>query len=78
MPVSPSSPRHFDAARFKAAQAHTGLTNEALAHAVGVRVRLLQKWRAGTVTPSGGNLIALADVLGCSMESFFTELEEAA
>jgi transcriptional regulator with XRE-family HTH domain len=76
--MSPSNARHFDAARLKELQAQSGLTNRVVAERVDVDVRLLGKWRAGEVTPSGGNLIALADALGCSADSFYTEMEEAA
>lgn len=71
--VSPSSTRHFDAARLREAQAKTGLTNEALADQLGVGLRLLQKWRAGSVSPSGWNVIALGDVLDCPPASFYVD-----
>jgi DNA-binding transcriptional regulator YiaG len=71
--VSPSSTRHFDASRLREAQAKTGLTNEAVADRVGVKLRLLQKWRAGSVSPSGWNVIALGQVLECPPESFYVD-----
>jgi DNA-binding transcriptional regulator YiaG len=71
--VSPSSTRHFAASRLREAQAAAWLTNDTLAERVGVKVRLLQKWRAGTVAPSGGNLIALGRALDCHPEFFYVD-----
>jgi transcriptional regulator with XRE-family HTH domain len=71
--VSPSSTRHFAAERLKEIQAAGGLTNEALALQVGCSPRLLQKWRAGTVTPSAHYQFALARVLDVSAEDFYTD-----
>lgn len=76
--MTPSSTRHFDAAKLREAQARMGLTNEALALNVGCSLRLLQKWRAGTVEPSGRYLMALASSLGVLVEFFYVETEAAA
>jgi transcriptional regulator with XRE-family HTH domain len=76
--MSRRATRHFDPDVLKTQQASSGLTTESLAREIGIGVRVVQKWRSGEVTPSGGSLVALSEVLGCPPESFYTELEEAA
>ncbi len=63
------------AARLKQAQSEAELNNEALARMVGVPVRLLQVWRAGTSTPGGENLARLTVALKQDAAWFFSEPE---
>jgi DNA-binding transcriptional regulator YiaG len=74
--------RHFAPELLKAAQAEAQMGTEQMARRIGVSLRVVQKWRDGSVAPSGSNLIALAQVLGRSPESFYveadTDLEPAA
>lgn len=60
--------------RIKEAQEASGLANADLARAVGVHLRLLQKWRAGTVTPSMENLAKLSRVLDRPLSWFFEDV----
>lgn len=48
------------AAKLREAQAEIGVTSEALARQIGVTLRLVQRWRAGSSEPGGENLVALA------------------
>lgn len=66
------------ASRLKRAQADAGLKNEDLARALGVSVRLLQRWRSGRGEPSGANLAALTRVLGRDASWFFADPDEKA
>lgn len=59
------------AGRLRVAQAESGLTNEELAREIGVGLRLLQKWRAGTVEPRYENLQKLAAVLKREVSWFY-------
>jgi transcriptional regulator with XRE-family HTH domain len=64
--------------RLKQAQSEASLKNEDLAHAVGVSVRLLQRWRSGDGEPNGPNLVALAHVLGRDASWFFADPDRQA
>lgn len=66
------------APQLRAAQAEAGLKNEDLARDVGVNVRLLSKWRAGTVMPSMPNLVKLSQRLNKPLDWFFREPDEEA
>lgn len=48
-----------------------GMTIKALAEAVGVNIRLLQKWEAGDTTPSVINARKVADALGVSLDDLY-------
>lgn len=65
-------------ANLRAAQAAAGITNEALARQAGVGVRLLQKWRAGTVEPRYEGVAKIAAVLERDVQWFYTEPETEA
>lgn len=73
----PESVRHVIARNLRAAQAESGLDNEALAREVGLGLRLVQKHRAGHNAPSLDNLARYAKVLKKPV-SFFFEDEKAA
>lgn len=55
----------------RAAQEEAGLKNRELAEALGVDARLIQKWKAGTVTPGLPNLVKLARIFECDVSWFF-------
>lgn len=65
------------AANLRAAQAKSGMSNEELAARAGVGLRLLQKWRAGTVEPRYESLLKLADALGHDVAWFYAEQSES-
>lgn len=65
------------AARIQQAQSEQNKTNGEVAEALGVSVRLYQKWKAGKVTPSYPNLVRLADFYGHPVSWFFSEKEAA-
>ncbi len=69
--VAPTGPRIREAM-----EAHD-LTSDDLARLVGVNVRLVQKWRAGSTIPSFTNLKRLEKVLGKPVSWFFSEEAEA-
>lgn len=61
------------AARIQEAQREKGSTNGEVAAAVGVSVRLFQKWKSSTVTPSYPNLVRLAEYFERPVSWFFSE-----
>lgn len=75
--MTPSRTRQSHASSFaerlKLAQAAKGLTNEDFARAVGVSLRLLQKYRAGTVQPSGATLARICAEVEQPVEWFYAE-----
>lgn len=70
--------RHFAPDLLKSAQADASLGTEEMARRIGVSLRVVQKWRDGSVAPSGVNLIALSQVLGRNPDFFYVEVDEAA
>jgi transcriptional regulator with XRE-family HTH domain len=66
------------AANLRRAQAEAGLTTAELARTIDVNIRLLQKWRAGTVEPRWGNLAKLAVALGVSVADLYADPAEKA
>lgn len=64
--------------RIREAQSARGLTNDQLAREIDVTVRLVQRWRAGTVVPSLPNLHRLSETLDRPVAWFFTDDEAAA
>jgi transcriptional regulator with XRE-family HTH domain len=62
-------------ANLRAAQAESGLSNEALAQKAGVGLRLLQKWRSGEVEPRYESLLKLAPVLDRDVSWFYAPAE---
>lgn len=53
-----------------------GMTNEALATAVGVGVRLVQKWRSGETRPRYENLCRVAKATGHEVAWFYSDNRE--
>lgn len=64
------------AANLRAAQFHRGLTNQQVAEALGVNLRLVQKWRAGVVKPNEANQVRLAELLDTTVARFYESVEE--
>lgn len=62
----------------KVAQAEAEKSNETLAYELGVTVRLIQKWRAGTVTPRWENTVRLGVALDREPGWFYSEPDEVA
>lgn len=54
--------------RFRALRDAAGLTQEQLAHKVGVTVKAVWMWERGTRTPQLKIASRLADVLGCTID----------
>ena len=50
-----------------------GLTQSALAAAVGVRQKDISRWESGAIKPSIGTLMKLSVVFGCSIDSLIEE-----
>jgi transcriptional regulator with XRE-family HTH domain len=56
----------------KTLRERSGLTQEALAEAIGVKdARTIRFWEAGTNAPKFANLVALAKALGVRMRDLF-------
>lgn len=53
-----------------------GLSQEALAEALGVSRQAVQKWETGASSPDTGNLIALSDYLGVTLDSLLKDAPE--
>ena len=52
-----------------------GISQEELAHTVGVSRQAVQKWEAGAATPDLGNLSALADYFVVSLDYLVRGIE---
>lgn len=61
------------AQQLKSAQSTSGLSNEELARAADVKLRVLQRYRAGDVEPSGATLARLCRVLERPVEWFYDD-----
>lgn len=48
-----------------------GMSQRQLANEVGVSPGAVAQWELGATTPTTANLVALANVLGCSMDTLF-------
>ena len=48
-----------------------GLSQRKLAEDIGVSPGAVAQWELGATTPTTANLVALANVLGCSMDALF-------
>ena len=48
-----------------------GLSQRKLAEDIGVSPGEVARWELGATTPTTADLVALADVLGCSMDALF-------
>lgn len=57
----------YSGAKVKAIRKERGLTQDAVARAVGVRPQLIPRWEKGSV-PSGPNMVLLLRVLGAELE----------
>jgi transcriptional regulator with XRE-family HTH domain len=68
--TSPPAKSPF-ALNLRAAQAVKGLTTDELARELGISARLVQKWRAGSVTPRYENVRRLAEVLDVDVAYFY-------
>lgn len=58
------------AANVKALRSRLGLNQQAFADRLGVQQPYISKWETGAVVPLGDNIAALANLAGCSFESF--------
>ncbi|HVI26314.1 MAG TPA: helix-turn-helix domain-containing protein [Xanthomonadaceae bacterium] len=54
--------------RIRLGRRHAALTQESLAHRIGVHRSAIANWESGSSNPSGENLARLAEVLGVSYE----------
>jgi transcriptional regulator with XRE-family HTH domain len=75
-----SQVRHLtlDSGRVRELRAAAGLTNEQLAHEVGVTLRTVQRWQLGSNEPNGAQLLRLARVLGVHPDDLYLEQLPAA
>lgn len=64
------------AQNLRKAQAEAGLSNREVAQALEVSESLLGKWRRGAGKPDLGNAVALARLLGRSVEWFAQDHDE--
>lgn len=53
-----------------------GLSQESLAEALGVSRQAVQKWESGASSPDTGNLIALSDFFGVTLDSLLKDAPE--
>lgn len=53
-----------------------GLSQESLAEALGVSRQAVQKWESGAASPDTGNLIALSDYFGVTLDSLLKDAPE--
>lgn len=58
------------AVNVKALRSKLGLSQQAFADRLGVQQPYISKWESGAVVPLGDNIEALANLAGCSFESF--------
>jgi len=58
------------AANVKTLRSKLGLNQQAFAERLGVQQSYISKWETGAVVPLGDNIAALANLAGCSFESF--------
>lgn len=71
MPEKPTPEKIFGQ-RIKELREKSGLTQEQLAEAIGVKDdRTIRFWKAGTNAPKFANLVALAKTLGVRMRDLF-------
>jgi len=59
--------------KLKSARAQAQMTQEGVARAANIPVRLYQKYESGNVVPGIKSAIRLAKALNCSMEELFDE-----
>jgi transcriptional regulator with XRE-family HTH domain len=64
---------NFFAENLRVAQAEANLTNQQVAHALGISESLLGKWRRGASKPSVDNAVALAKIVGRPVEWLTTD-----
>jgi DNA-binding transcriptional regulator YiaG len=67
----------FDGERVRVARKEIGLSNEALARAIDVSLRTVQRWQDGENAPQGAQLLRLAKALGLQPEDLYVEDEPA-
>lgn len=72
MPRNYSAPRHFTDSPIANARIAKGLTQKALAEAIGVRTPQISAWELGTLSPSVDALAKIAKVLDVSMEELIS------
>jgi DNA-binding XRE family transcriptional regulator len=62
----------------KSARARAMMTQEAVARAANIPVRLYQKYEYGDIVPLVTRAIRIAKVLGCKVEDLFRDQEKEA
>jgi transcriptional regulator with XRE-family HTH domain len=68
----------FQPDRLYLAAKEAGMTQQAIAFALGSSMRAVQKWFLGESVPGGAKLVALARLLQREPDWFFTDDEERA
>lgn len=58
------------AANVKTLRGRLGLNQQAFADKIKVQQSYISKWEAGTVTPQGDSIAAMAELAGCSFDAF--------
>ena len=69
--------KDIGANKIKALRLARGLSQKALADALGISDRAISKWEKGISQPSARNLIAMAKMMGCPVDSFVEDGAEA-
>lgn len=57
--------------KIRALREAKGVSQRKLAEDIGVSPGAVAQWELGATTPTTANLVALANVLGCSMDALF-------
>ncbi len=76
--MTPVPSRVFSGERFKQLRKEAGLKGSDIARATGITEWTLSAWVTGRNKPTVELLILVADALGCTLDEFLVENEEAA